>query len=74
MLAIDFQRAANETKDPTVALARLKAALERAEAAITVYGEFTDPGQGVPTKVLAEQLERQISDTENALKETSRKQ
>jgi hypothetical protein len=72
-LAIDFQKAANETKDPAVALDRLKAALDRARAAITVYGEFTDPGQGLPTKILAERLQTQISDTENALKGTARK-
>lgn len=61
-LALDFERVAKEEKDPAVALARLKAALERAETAITLYGEFNAPGQGTPTRTLAESLKKQISE------------
>ena len=64
VVALDFQQAAKEEKDPAVVLARLKAALERAEMAINLYGEFI---QGTPTRTLAEALKRQISEAEKAL-------
>ena len=63
-LALDFERAAKEEKDRAVVLARLKAGLERAEAAIKTYGEFNDPHQGTPTQTLAESLRKQIVDIE----------
>ena len=61
-LALDFERTAKEETDPAVALARLKAGLERAEIAIKIYGEFNAPSQGTPTRTLAESLRKQIAD------------
>lgn len=66
MMAIDLQRAASEENDPAVALGRLKSALEKAETAVRLYGEFNAPGQGPPTKVLAESLRRQLLEIERA--------
>lgn len=66
-LALDFEREAKKEKDPAVALARLKAALERSEFAIKLYGEFNAPGQGTPTRVLIESLKKQISEREHLL-------
>lgn len=60
-LAIDFEKAAKEEKDRAVALDRLKAALDRADTAIKLYGEFNAPGQGTPTRTLAASLRKQIS-------------
>lgn len=67
VLALDFERAAREEKDRTVALAQLKAALDRAEATIKLYGEFNAPGQGTPTRTLAKSLRKQISEGEQLL-------
>jgi len=67
-LALDFERAAREEKDRAVALARLKAGLERADIAIKIYGEFNAPGQGTPTRTLAESLRKKISEAEQPLK------
>lgn len=67
-LALDFERAAKEEKNRAVALARLKAGLERAEIAIKTYGEFNPPGQGTPTRTLAESLRKQIADMEQPSK------
>lgn len=67
VLALDFERAAKEESDPAVALGRLKAALVRAEEAIRLYGEFNAPGQGQPTRTLAESLRKQISEREQGL-------
>ena len=67
VLALDFERAAKEESDPAVALGRLKAALGRAEEAIGLYGEFNAPGQGMPTRTLAESLRKQISEGEQRL-------
>lgn len=67
-LALDFERAAKEEKNRAVALARLKAGLERAEIAIKIYGEFNAPGQGTPTRTLAESLRKQIADMEQPSK------
>ncbi len=63
-LALDFERAAKEEKDRAVAQARFKAALDRAETAIKLYGEFNAPGQGTPTRTVAESLKKQISERE----------
>lgn len=60
VLALDFERAAQEEPNGDVALPRLKAALARAEAAIALYGEFNAPGQGQPTRTLAESLRKRI--------------
>lgn len=67
-LALDFERAAKEEKNRAVALARLKVGLERAEIAIKTYGEFNAPGQGTPTRTLAESLRKQIADMEQPSK------
>jgi hypothetical protein len=72
VLALDFERAAKEEKNHAVALARLKAALDRAETAIKLYGEFNAPGQGTPTRTLAESLRRRISEGEKLLSTPTR--
>lgn len=72
VLALDSERAAKEEKDRAVALARLNAALDRAETAIKLYGEFNAPGQGTPTRTLAESLKKQISEGEQPLNTSTR--
>lgn len=64
-LALDFEQAAKGEPNPAVAVARLKAGLERAEIAIRIYGEFNAPGQGTPTRTLVESLRKQITDKAN---------
>ena len=67
VLALDFQREAGTEKDPAVALSRLKAALERARAAVDIIGGFNDPAQGESTKDLVVSLKKQIVQAEHNL-------
>jgi hypothetical protein len=66
VLALDFARAADDEKNRAVAVERLKAALERAEASLKIYKGFNDPEQGVPTKILEASLRKRIGDAEQA--------
>lgn len=59
---MDFERAANDEKDPAVALRRLEAALDHATQAIALYGEFNAPTQGTPTRTLADNLTKRIAE------------
>jgi hypothetical protein len=67
VLALDFEQAAREEPDPATSLGRLKSALDHAQDAIELYGEFNAPGQGMPTRALAESLRKQIAKAEQRL-------
>jgi hypothetical protein len=66
VLALDLERAANEEKNPAVALERLRAAHERAQESLKLYKGFNDPAQGDPTKVLEASLRKRIGDATKA--------
>lgn len=61
LLALDFSKDASEEKRPDVADEWRRKALERAEAAMKLYGGFSDPKQGTPTSLLIAQLRKEIA-------------
>ena len=61
LLALDFSEEAGKEKRPELALQWRQDALARAEAAMKLYGGFSDPKQGEPTVLLIDRLRKEIA-------------
>ncbi|HEY5899044.1 MAG TPA: hypothetical protein VIV54_15855 [Burkholderiales bacterium] len=61
VLALDLRKAANDEKNPAISLKWRKKAIECAEAALKLYGEFSDPRQGTPTAVMLDELRKELA-------------